>query len=80
VQAGRLKGPHVRREVLVAADRNHSPGLWRAGWLLLAVDPVEEPGAELESEKEVIATNVRGTWLSMKYEVLAILGTGGGAS
>ena len=27
----------------------------------------------------VMATNVRGTWLSMKYEVPAILATGGGA-
>ncbi len=26
----------------------------------------------------VMATNVRGTWLSMKYEVPAILASGGG--
>ena len=35
--------------------------------------------ADEEMFDKVIATNVRGTWLSMKYEVLAILGTGGGA-
>ena len=32
-----------------------------------------------EAFDRVIATNLRGTWLSMKYEVPAILATGGGA-
>jgi NAD(P)-dependent dehydrogenase (short-subunit alcohol dehydrogenase family) len=35
--------------------------------------------ADEEMFDRVIATNVRGTWLSMKYEVPAMLTTGGGA-
>jgi len=35
--------------------------------------------ADEEMFDRVMATNVRGTWLSMKYEVPAILATGGGA-
>ena len=35
--------------------------------------------ADEEMFDRVIATNVRGTWLSMKYEIPAILATGGGA-
>jgi len=35
--------------------------------------------ADEEMFDRVIATNVRGTWLSMKYEIPAILAAGGGA-
>ena len=35
--------------------------------------------ADEEAFDRVIATNLRGTWLSMKYEVPAILAAGGGA-
>jgi len=39
--------------------------------------PVED--AELSMFEQVMAVNVTGTWLSMKYEVPAILASGGGA-
>lgn len=78
--ASDITDPHSA-EALVAACVAAFGGLHVAFNNAGIVGHVRPPVADADVEvfDRVIATNVRGTWLSMKYEVPAILAPGDGA-